>query len=56
MTMSCPQVQYLLRRSTRVSGMEKVQRKRSERARLAMKILRGVNITFVRVISNNVLA
>ena len=45
-SISGPSGQYLVRRSSKVSGMVKVHKSRSDRARLAMKIFLDVSITW----------
>ena len=46
-SMCSPRVQYFERRSTRVRGMVKVQRRMSEMARLAMKMFLVVSMTWL---------
>ena len=51
LTRCLPQDQWVYSSSTRVRGIVKVQRKRSEIAKFAMKIFRGVNKTLKKMIT-----
>ena len=44
--MFCPKSQYFVRMSMRVKGIVKKQRRMSEKAMLAMKMFRAVNISW----------